>query len=246
MSKGKILGLLAAVLLAVPNSQSAAEDPNAARADMVRVIQFQIGLTATATGIHQLDPDVLLALGKVPRHAFVPPPLAPYAYLDRPLPLGMGQNISQPFIIALMTHLLNIEPGQVVLETGTGAGYHAAILAELGAKVFSVEVIEPLAAYAAERLAELGYDAVMTKPGDGYYGWREHGPYDAILLKEAVDHIPPPLLAQLKPGGRLVLPLGPLNGQQQLTVVDKGKNGTLRQSSIMPVRFAPLQGGDRI
>ena len=224
----------------------AQQDQVKARADMVRVIEFQISLTAPETGIQRLDKNVLLALETVPRHAFVPPQLAEFAYHDRPLPLGMGQNISQPFIIALMTQLLQVKPGQLVFETGTGAGYHAAVLAELGATVFSVEVIEPLAAFATLRLDELGYDTVSIRPGDGYFGWQENGPYDAILLKEAVDRIPPPLWAQLKPGGRMVLPLGPPSGEQLLTLVMKSPDGSARKIPIMPVRFAPLQGGDRI
>ena len=217
-----------------------------ARADMVRVIQLQVQLTRTETGIGGLDAAVIDALKKVPRHAFVPEPLVPLAYIDRPLPLGHGQNISQPFIIALMTQMLALKPTDVVLETGTGAGYHAAVLAELAAEVYSVEVVAPLALEASARLRALGYDNVYTLTGDGYYGWRGHGPYDAILLKEAVDHIPPPLLAQLKPGGRIVLPLGPANGAQVLTLVEKGADGRINETGVLDVRFAPLQGGDRI
>lgn len=240
------MAMAAALILAAVYPAWAQQDLAKARADMVRVIEFQIGLTSPATGIQRLDKSVLLALGKVPRHAFVPPQLAELAYADRPLPLGMGQNISQPFIIGLMTHLLAVKPGEIVFETGTGAGYHAAILAELGAKVFSTEVIEPLASYASMRLADLGYDNVVTKAGDGFFGWPENGPYDAILLKEAVNKIPPPLWAQLKNGGRMVLPLGPPNGEQQLTLIRKTRDGSPRMVPIMPVRFAPMQGGDRI
>ena len=238
------VGLLLAV--AATYSTLAQESQAGARATMVRLIEFQISAIASETGIRRLDKNVLLALQTVPRHIFVPPQLAAYAYDDRPLPLGMGQNISQPFIIALMTQLLQVKSGQVVLETGTGAGYHAAILAELGATVFSVEVIEPLAVYATLRLDELGYDKVSIRSGDGYLGWQENGPYDAILLKEAVDRIPPPLWAQLKPGGRMVLPLGSPEEEQLLTLVKKTPNGEAHKTSIISVRFAPLQGGARI
>ena len=217
-----------------------------ARTTMVRIIQLQIELTKGETGVAHLDPSVIDALKKVPRHAFVPEPLVALAYIDRPLPLGYGQNISQPFIVALMTQLLALEPTDVVLETGTGAGYQAAVLAELVAEVYSVVVVGPLALEASARLRALDYDNVHTLTDDGYYGWRRKGPYDAILLKEAVDHVPPPLLAQLKPGGRIVLPLGPLNGPQVLTIVEKGDNGTLREARVLDVQFAPLQGGDRI
>jgi protein-L-isoaspartate(D-aspartate) O-methyltransferase len=134
----------------------------------------------------------------------------------------------------------------VVYETGTGAGYHAAVLAQLVARVYSVEVVEPLAEHAAELLKELHYDNVYAKAGDGYYGWPEHGPYDAIIVKEAIDHVPPPLLSQLKRGGRLVMPLGPAHGPQNLTVITKGQNGGVEERRIMPVRFSPLQGGERL
>ena len=169
----------------------------------------------------------------MPRHAFVPAPLLDYAYGDSPLPLGYGQNISQPFIVALMTQLLGVEEGDVVFETGTGAGYHAALLAELGARVYSVEVVEPLARQAIDNLRSTGRTEIRVKPGDWYYGWREHGPYDAILIKEAIDHVPPPLLSQLKIGGRIVMPLGPKQGPQYLSVIEKLADGTVEDQRIL-------------
>ena len=223
-----------------------ADEFAAERTNMVRVVAVQVQLTSSITGIKALDPAVIEALAKVPRHAFLPEELIPFAYADQPLPLGFGQNISQPFIIGLMTQLLDLRRGDIVLETGTGAGYQAAVLAELADQVFSVEVVDELAAEAGAKLGRLGYKNVRTRAGDGYFGWPENGPYDAILLKEAVDHVPPPLLKQLKPGGRMVLPLGPLNGPQYLTLVRKRPDGTATEARVLEVRFAPLQGGDRI
>ncbi len=217
-----------------------------ARREMVETIRLMIELTSEETAIAQLDEPVIDALAQVPRHRFVPPFLAPYAYINRPLPLGAGQNIAQPFIIALMTQLLDLKPGDVVFETGSGAGYHAAVLSHLAARVYSVEIVEPLAAVAAENLRLLGYDTVFTRAGDGYFGWPENGPYDAILIKEAVAQIPKPLSDQLKPGGRLVLPLGPPNGPQLLTVVTKDETGALTGRSVMEVTFSPFQGGERL
>ena len=217
---------------------------------MVRIVAAQVQLTSSMTGIEALDPAVTEALAKVPRHAFLPEQLVLYAYTNRPLPLGFGQNISQPFIIGLMTQLLDLHPGDVVFETGTGAGYHAAVLAELAGQVFSVEVIDELAAEAGAKLDDLGYGNVRTRAGDGYFGWPENGPYDAILLKEAVDHIPPPLLKQLKPGGRMVLPLGPRNGPQFLTLIRKRptarppRPGSSR-SSLPPFKAATVSSQHR-
>jgi protein-L-isoaspartate(D-aspartate) O-methyltransferase len=145
-----------------------------------------------------------------------------------------------------MTHLAEVRPDDVVFETGTGEGYHAAVLSKLAAHVYSVEVIEPLAGYAARILKELGYSNVDVLAGDGYYGWSEHAPYDAIVIKEAIDHLPQPLLNQLKRGGRMVIPLGPATGPQFLTLVRKDEAGKLHEDRIMPVRFSPLQGGERL
>ena len=182
---------------------------------------------------------------EVPRHAFVPEALRAYAYGDHPLPVGHEQNIAAPFLAALMTHLAEVEAGDAVFETGTDVGYQAALLSNLGAEVYSVEVVAPLADQAARLLKELGYDHVYVLESDGYYGWPAHAPFDAIIVKEAIDHVPPPLLGQLKRGGRLVMPLGPSGGPQYLTVVTKGVDGKVSERHIMPVRFSPLQGGER-
>jgi protein-L-isoaspartate(D-aspartate) O-methyltransferase len=217
----------------------------ARRALMVRLIGEEARLAAGVTGVPEIDPAVLAAMGEVPRHAFVPEPLAPYAYLPMPLPVHPEQRLAAPLLVALMTHLAEAGPGRRVLETGTGEGYHAAVLARLGAEVYSVELIPELARGAAARLAGLGYAGVRVREGDGYEGWPQEAPFDAIIVKEAVDHVPRPLLEQLKPGGRLVLPLGPLAGAQQLTVVTKGADSSYRERRVLPVRFTPFQGGER-
>jgi protein-L-isoaspartate(D-aspartate) O-methyltransferase len=212
---------------------------------MVRVIELEALAVSADTGIPEIDPRVLEAMRQVPRHAFVPSELRPYAYGNHPLPVGHEQNVASPLLVALMTHVVALEPDDVVYETGTGAGYHAAVLSHLVRSVYSVEVVEPLADQAARVLKELGYDNVHVQAGDGYFGWPGKGPFDAIIVKEAIDHVPPPLLGQLRRGGRMVLPLGPARGPQYLTLITKGANGKVLEKRIMPVRFSPLQGGER-
>jgi protein-L-isoaspartate(D-aspartate) O-methyltransferase len=184
---------------------------------------------------------VLAAMTRVPRHEFVPKHLADAAYEDHPLPIGYDQTISQPYIVALMTELLQLQPGAKVLEVGTGSGYQAAILAEVGAQVYSLEILEPLARTSAELLQRLGYTNVRVKTGDGYLGWPEHALYDAIIVTAAVErYVPPPLVEQLKPGGRLVIPVD--NGQphQSLLLVEKGADGNVTTRNVAPVLFVPL------
>ncbi|MDX1456118.1 MAG: protein-L-isoaspartate(D-aspartate) O-methyltransferase [Marinobacter sp.] len=186
------------------------------------------------------DPRVRNALLAVPRHRFVPDRLQDQAYLNEPLPIGYGQTISQPLIVALMTQLAAVEPGHKVLEIGTGSGYQAAILAELTDRVFTVEIITPLAQQARARLADLGYAQVRAREGDGYYGWQEEAPFDCILVTAAAAHIPPPLIQQLRPGGRMIIPVGPRWGAQSLMLVRKDKAGETTTESLLPVRFVPL------
>jgi protein-L-isoaspartate(D-aspartate) O-methyltransferase len=183
---------------------------------------------------------VLAAMRRVPRHEFVPARWLDAAYADSPVPIGFGQTISQPYIVALMTDLLGVKPGHKVLEIGTGSGYQAAVLAEITTNVFTIEIIEPLATTAAERLKRLGYASAHTKFADGFYGWPEHAPFDAIIVTAAADHVPPPLIEQLKPGGRIVIPLGSPFAQQWLVVVDKDAAGAIRTRNIAPVVFVPL------
>lgn len=188
------------------------------------------------------SPAVLAALGRVPRELFVPAVEKPLAYGDHSLPIGSGQTISQPYIVALMTQLAEIETGDVVLEVGTGSGYQAAVLSEIvrGGKVYTIELLPDLAASAQRRLAELGYDNVTVRNGDGYLGWRERSPFDAILVTAAAAEVPHPLLEQLAPGGILVIPVGPTSELQTLVRIEKKPDGTTTTREIVPVRFVPL------
>jgi protein-L-isoaspartate(D-aspartate) O-methyltransferase len=242
----RLCALLALGLAALPGAVLGAGNHVAEREEMVRIVQLEAMMVSRETGITEIDPRVLDAMRAVPRHAFVPEELRRFAYGNHPLPLGHDQNLAAPLLVALMTHLAALKPDDVVYETGTDVGYHAAVLSELVAQVYTVEVIEPLAEQAARLLKELAYDNVHAKAADGYYGWPEHGPYDAMIIKEAIDHVPPPLLRQLRRGGRLVIPLGPAHGPQELTVVTKDQNGGVTERRIMPVRFSPLQGGERL
>lgn len=249
LSRAATIAVSAGLLLAcwVPTTAWSLDFPGAeeARAGMVGEVEREAAMAGEMTGVAALDPRLLEAMRHVPRHVFVPEELWPYAYGSHPLPLGFDQNLSAPFITALMVHLAGIEEGAVVYETGTDTGYMAAILAELGAEVYTIEVIEPLAAIATRILDHLGYDQVHVRYEDGYFGWPEHAPFDAVIIKEAIDHVPRPLLEQLRPGGRLVMPLGPEDGPQILTVVERRPDGELLQRPVLPVRFSPLQGGER-
>lgn len=190
------------------------------------------------------NPFVLDSMRKTPRHRFVPAELVPYAYDDRPVPIGYGQTISQPYIVARMTDLLEPKEEDHVLEIGTGSGYQAAVLAPLVAQIYSIEIIEPLGVSARQRLAALGYKNVTVRVGDGYFGWAEKAPFDSVIVTAAANHIPPPLIEQLKPGGRMVIPLGNPFQTQMLVLVTKGSKGPhdLQVRSLMPVAFVPLIG----
>ncbi len=217
--------------------QGKAPDPMKARqAERDNMVEQQVA----ARGIHDLR--LLDALRAVPRHLFVPEQGRSRAYDDRPLPIGHGQTISQPYIVALMTELAQVEPGDRVLEIGTGSGYQAAVLAALGCKVFSIEIIKPLADRAAATLTALGYKSVTVRAGDGYVGWPEEAPFDAVLVTAAPPRIPAPLLEQLGEGGRLVIPIG--EDLQHLTVVRRTRDG-LERRVVLPVRFVPMTGAVR-
>lgn len=209
-------------------------------AAMVKRIASLAREAAPHTGRGRIRPAVMEAMLRVPRHAFVPRRLQPHAYRDRPLPIGYGQTISQPYIVALMTDLLDPRPGQTILEVGTGSGYQAAVLASLGVEVFTMEIIAPLAHPARERLSRLGYRNAHVLIGDGYHGWPARAPYDAIVVTAAAGSIPPPLIAQLKPGGRMVIPVGSPFATQQLVLVTKDDQGLVRTRRILPVAFVPL------
>jgi protein-L-isoaspartate(D-aspartate) O-methyltransferase len=212
------------------------------RQGMIEEIEGDVRETSAHIDKEALDERVMEAMGRVPRHEFVPAELRPHAYKNRPLPIGHGQTISQPYIVALMTDLLKPKPGHRVLELGTGSGYQAAILAELTDRVFSIEIISALGEEAAVRLKRLGYTNVETRVGDGYYGWEEEAPFDAIVVTAASGQIPPPLIRQLKPGGRMVIPVGGRFQVQQLMLVEKAMDGKLTVRQILPVRFVPLTG----
>lgn len=190
------------------------------------------------------NPEVIAALSTVPRHDFVPVKYREQAYENHPLPIGHGQTISQPYIVALMTESLGIEAGDRVLEIGTGSGYQAAVLAEVGAEVYTIEIIEPLAEEAADRLERLGYGAVHTRTADGYYGWPEQAPFEAIIVTAAPDHVPQPLLTQLAEGGVLVIPVGPQWGVQELWQITRTGSDEFETVSLGGVRFVPLMGGE--
>ena len=186
------------------------------------------------------DEEVLAALRSVPRHEFVSEGLRSAAYADRPLPIGHGQTISQPYVVARMTALLRPEAGDRMLEVGTGSGYQAAVLAEIVESVHTIEIIEPLAESASARLERLGYADVRVRHGDGYFGWPEAAPFDGIVVTAAASHIPPPLMDQLAPGGRMVIPVGPPLQVQSLMLVEKRADGSVVQRHVMPVRFVPF------
>jgi protein-L-isoaspartate(D-aspartate) O-methyltransferase len=211
------------------------EDPSAYRPEREAMVRTQL----KARGIR--DPQVLAAMRRVPRHLFVPQRLRSKAYEDHPLPIGEGQTISQPYIVALMTQGLNLTARSRVLEIGTGSGYQAAVLSQIAHSVYSVEIKQRLYQQARDRLRALNFSNVRTRLGDGYHGWKAHAPYDAIMITAAVDHIPPPLLAQLKDGGRLILPLGNPFSYQNLVKVTK-KQADFISESITTVRFVPLTG----
>jgi protein-L-isoaspartate(D-aspartate) O-methyltransferase len=190
------------------------------------------------------DPKVLAAMEKVKRHLFIERALKDVAYADGPLPIGYGQTISQPYVVAVMTELLDLKEGDKVLEVGTGSGYQAAVLAEIIKEVYTIEIIKELGELARERLEPLGYGNVKVEIGDGYYGLEQYAPFDGIIVTAAATHIPPPLLEQLKSGGKMVIPVGPVFHVQYLMLVEKREDGSVIQHKIMPVRFVPLTGGE--
>jgi len=212
-----------------------AAPPDPWAAERARMVAEQIAARGVA------EPRVLSALGQVERHRFVPAAVRVDAYADRPLPIGQGQTISQPYVVALMTELAAVRPGGRVLEIGTGSGYQAAVLSLLARQVFTIEIVAPLATQARERLARLGYANVTVRAGDGYRGWPDQAPFDAILVTAAPPEIPEPLLRQLAPGGRLVAPVGPDGGAQELLVVERTPTGLTRRM-VLPVRFVPMTG----
>lgn len=216
----------------------AQEDYASARRALIAELRAEAA--GDRAGFTRIDDGVLAVMGRVPRHAYVPASEQAHAYENRPLGIGYGQTISQPYIVALMTTLAQPKAGQKILEVGTGSGYQAAVLAEFGAQVHTIEIVAPLAKQAAQRLH--AYRNVVTRTGDGYYGWKEEAPFDAIVVTAAASSIPPPLLVQLKPGGRMVIPVGSSFFTQTLLLVQKDADGRVHTRQILPVRFVPLTG----
>jgi len=218
-----------------------AQDAYAAqRRQMLEDIARLTRETRIETGRAALSERVMAAMAKVPRHRFVPPSEERSAYHNRPLAIGSGQTISQPFIVALMTDLMDVKPTDKVLEIGTGSGYQAAVLAELARVVYTIEIVEPLGREAAQRFETLGYRNIVAKIGDGYQGWAEHAPFDSIMVTAAAREVPQPLIDQLKPGGRLVIPAGSRSGGQTLYLIEKQPDGRITRREVLGVRFVPL------
>lgn len=237
----RALGLVAALT----GGSAQALDPYASeREALLREIEAMARETGIETGRARFSVRTMTAMAKVPRHRFVPASYGPLAYANRPLPIGHGQTISQPYIVALMTDLLDTKPGDRVLEVGTGSGYQAAVLAELVRQVYSIEIIEPVGKAAAALLQQLGHKNIETRIGDGYDGWPQAAPFDAIIVTAAAPHIPPALIAQLKPGGRMVIPVGAEFEVQFLQVLMKQSDGSISTQRSLPVRFVPLTRGN--
>jgi len=209
---------------------------------MLNDIEMEVHLTRHLIGKNSFDDRVMAAMKNVPRHEFLPADLRYCAYDNGPAPIGSGQTISQPYIVALMSDLLNTKPSDIILEIGTGSGYQAAILSQLVQQVYSVEIIEDLAATARKRLNKLGYNNVEVRNDDGYFGWQEHAPYDGVIVTAAAPHIPPSLIDQLRPGARLVIPVGFPYSYQELMVVEKRANGEIETEKVLGVSFVPLTG----
>lgn len=235
--------VLLGVMVTMSVTETFAEDAYLEkRQQMLAEIKQMVEMTKSYTGNTSLDEPVEEALMAVPRHKFVPPDIQHYAYENTALPISHKQTISQPYIVALMTDLATVTSESVVLEVGTGSGYQAAVLSELVSHVYSIEIIEPLGLEAKSLLQELGYDNVTVKIGDGYHGWPDHAPFDAILVTAAAEHIPEQLIHQLKPGGRLVIPVGKQGQNQSLRVLTKGVDGKIEQRDVLSVAFVPLTG----
>jgi protein-L-isoaspartate(D-aspartate) O-methyltransferase len=231
-----------AILGVCTTSLASEQDYSQMHQEMLQQINQDTYLTRSATGINKLSEPVITALTEVKRHQFVSETYSDYSYENRPLPIGMGQTISQPFIVALMTELLGLKKTDKVLEIGTGSGYQAAVLAKLAARVYTIEIIPELGRMATERLAELGYANVEVQIGDGYLGWPQEAPFDAIIVTAAAPEIPQPLIDQLKNGGVMVIPVGRQHQVQQLIKLTKDEHGFVTQKNVLAVRFVPLTG----
>lgn len=224
-------------------SAADAQDYAGQRTRLASEVDAMYAMTRAETGLASMSPQVRAALAKVERHRFVPAGQHSLAYRNHPLPIGSGQTISQPYIVALSTDLVVPQPGQRVLEIGTGSGYQAAMLAEIVQKVYSIELVPSLGKEAAQRLKALGYANVEVRIGDGYAGWPEQAPFDSIVVTAAAPRVPQALVDQLKPGGRMVIPVGASHEGQELLVLTKRADGSVERRSVLPVRFVPLVPG---
>ena len=240
----KTRAVILSFLFTISAGSAAGQETHAqARSEMVATIEA-IAREYASLPSHPIDAGVLDAMRTVPRHEFVPGEMRPFAYANRPLPIGNDQTISQPFIVAVMTDLIAPEAEDKVLEIGTGSGYQAAVLSALVDEVFTIEIVPELGERARETLARLGYANVHTRIGDGYAGWPEEAPFDAIIVTAAPDEVPPPLLEQLAPGGRMIIPVGDGILGEQLTLIEKSADGTILSREVMPVRFVPFTRGE--
>ncbi|MDH3291110.1 MAG: protein-L-isoaspartate(D-aspartate) O-methyltransferase [Gemmatimonadota bacterium] len=235
--------LVAAIVILLVPTPTVAQERGQRGADRTQAARQAMVELIAARGV--VDSATLRAMERVPRHEFVPGSNRSRAYGDHPLPIGYGQTISQPYIVAYMTEVIGARPGMKVLEVGTGSGYQAAVLADIGARVFTVELVGDLATTAAERLERLGYANVTVRHADGHVGWEEEAPFDAVIVTAAAGYIPPALTAQLRPGGRMVIPVGSVYGIQNLVLVQKDQDGRLRTANLLPVRFVPMLEGLR-
>lgn len=236
------LNIVIGVLTASLAVSSANSSKDKERERLFETVASQIRGMALETRVDELSPSTMEALLTVPRHVFVPDDQRDNAYLNRPLPIGHGQTISQPLIVALMTELLGVDASSRVLEVGAGSGYQAAVLSRIVDQVHTIEIIEPLAVSATVRLATLGYDNVTVRHSDGYYGWAENAPFDAIIVTAAAGHVPPPLIEQLRPGGKMAIPVGNPFVTQVLLLVEKDQDNNIHTRQVLPVRFVPLTG----
>jgi len=248
LASGVSGGLLTSVAFAFLSgfflqSVSADNATASARTRMVAEIEANAAAVGKVSERNGISAPVLDVMGRIPRHLFVPEDKQPSAYEDRPLPIGYGQTISQPYIVALMTDLLSVDESDVVLEIGTGSGYQAAVLSPLVKHVYTIEIVPALAVAAEERLKRLGFDNITLRQGDGYYGWQEYAPFDGIIVTAAASHIPPPLIRQLAPSGRMIIPVGGPFFVQQLMMIEKHLDGTVTSRHLLPVQFVPLTGG---
>ena len=237
--RNRVVMASAGVVMAL---SAAAQEFVQERRDMVSEIRAIAASIGPVGGSSEIDPRVLDVMENLPRHLFVPEERRRHAYEDRPLPIGHGQTISQPYIVALMSDLLDLDGGETVLEVGTGSGYQAAILGHLAAETYTIEIVPPLAQKAGSLLERLGYHTVTGRQGDGYSGWKEQAPYDAIIVTAAASHVPPPLIRQLKAGGVMIIPVGNPFLTQSLMLVRKEDDGSIKTRHLLPVRFVPLTG----